>query len=106
LLELQSTQSCQQTPKARWINFSKNHLDDTKDENKKSAADHLIDHWSVSSRLYSSFLQGQIHLSATLSARPSESLDKISKDTEELAKVSAVVEQHRSLYNPAFQWII
>jgi len=35
LLELQSTQSCQQTPKARWINFSKNHLDDTKDEKKK-----------------------------------------------------------------------
>ncbi|KAF9348677.1 Nucleoporin p58/p45 [Mortierella sp. NVP85] len=35
---------------------------------------------------FHSFLQGQIHLSATLSARPSESLDKISKDTEELAK--------------------
>ncbi|KAF9177558.1 Nucleoporin p58/p45 [Haplosporangium sp. Z 767] len=31
-------------------------------------------------------LQGQIHLSATLTARPSESLDKISKDTSELSK--------------------
>ncbi|KAF9400470.1 Nucleoporin p58/p45 [Mortierella sp. AD011] len=35
---------------------------------------------------FHSFLQGQIHLSATLTARPSESLDKISKDTEELSK--------------------
>ncbi|KAF9917344.1 Nucleoporin p58/p45 [Lobosporangium transversale] len=33
-----------------------------------------------------SFLQGQIHLSATLTARSSDSLDKISKDTEELSK--------------------
>ncbi|KAF9920980.1 Nucleoporin p58/p45 [Linnemannia zychae] len=32
------------------------------------------------------FLQGQIHLSGTLSARSSESLDKISKDTSELSK--------------------
>ncbi|KAF9197156.1 Nucleoporin p58/p45, partial [Haplosporangium sp. Z 27] len=35
---------------------------------------------------FHSFLQGQIHLSATLTARPSESLDKIAKDTEELSK--------------------
>ncbi|KAF9996678.1 Nucleoporin p58/p45 [Entomortierella chlamydospora] len=35
---------------------------------------------------FHSFLQGQIHLSATLTARPSESLDKISRDTEELSK--------------------
>ncbi|KAG0359570.1 Nucleoporin p58/p45, partial [Gamsiella multidivaricata] len=35
---------------------------------------------------FHSFLQGQIHLSATLTARPSGSLDKISKDTEELSK--------------------
>ncbi|KAF8931461.1 Nucleoporin p58/p45 [Dissophora ornata] len=32
------------------------------------------------------FLQGQIHLSTTLTSRPSESLDKISKDTDELSK--------------------
>ncbi|KAK3815710.1 MAG: hypothetical protein JOS17DRAFT_806349 [Linnemannia elongata] len=35
---------------------------------------------------FHTFLQGQIHLSATLTARPSESLDKISKDTAELSK--------------------
>ncbi|KAF9437072.1 Nucleoporin p58/p45 [Entomortierella beljakovae] len=35
---------------------------------------------------FHSFLQGQIHLSVTLAARPSESLDKISKETEELSK--------------------
>ncbi|KAG0361955.1 Nucleoporin p58/p45 [Mortierella sp. AD032] len=35
---------------------------------------------------FHTFLQGQIHLSATLTARPSESLDKISKDTTELSK--------------------
>ncbi|KAF9116410.1 Nucleoporin p58/p45 [Mortierella sp. AM989] len=35
---------------------------------------------------FHSFLQGQIHLSATLTSRPSESLDKISRDTEELSK--------------------
>ncbi|KAG0204284.1 Nucleoporin p58/p45 [Mortierella sp. GBA30] len=35
---------------------------------------------------FHTFLQGQIHLSATLTARPSESLDKISKDTLELSK--------------------
>ncbi|KAG9323482.1 hypothetical protein KVV02_007807 [Mortierella alpina] len=35
---------------------------------------------------FHTFLQGQIHLSATLTARPSESLDKISKDTSELSK--------------------
>ncbi|KAF9557728.1 Nucleoporin p58/p45 [Mortierella alpina] len=35
---------------------------------------------------FHAFLQGQIHLSATLTARPSESLDKISKDTSELSK--------------------
>jgi len=32
------------------------------------------------------FLQSQIHLSATLTSRPSDSLDKISKDTVELSK--------------------
>ncbi|KAG0290503.1 Nucleoporin p58/p45, partial [Dissophora globulifera] len=32
------------------------------------------------------FLQDQIHLSATLTARPSESLDRISKDREELSE--------------------
>ncbi|KAG0207978.1 Nucleoporin p58/p45 [Mortierella sp. NVP41] len=35
---------------------------------------------------FHTFLQGQIHLSATLTARSSESLDKISKDTTELSK--------------------
>ncbi|KAF9905900.1 Nucleoporin p58/p45 [Linnemannia zychae] len=35
---------------------------------------------------FHTFLQGQIHLSTTLTARPSESLDKISKDTTELSK--------------------
>ncbi|KAG0276281.1 Nucleoporin p58/p45 [Linnemannia gamsii] len=35
---------------------------------------------------FHTFLQGQIHLSTTLTARPSESLDKISKDTAELSK--------------------
>ncbi|KAF8935305.1 Nucleoporin p58/p45 [Haplosporangium gracile] len=35
---------------------------------------------------FHTFLQGQIHLSATLTARPSEFLDKISKDTTELSK--------------------